>query len=553
MSGEEFLNILYKDLALSSNVVKLADNSNDKIVNITKYLDRLEKINKLASTEHKRELLFELYFNKYVIKKNDISDCFSEEEKERIIQSQKNSLKNWLKYLTDKNTRYPMWAKYWVFQGMLKIGNPNEENNSYMKRNKKTLSPFIEMNPAIIAKCVSIMEENFDKTDKKSLSDFVENGNFQKMYCKYLQEFKKEQNQKSGFTGRWVKYHEKSEQDAKKLFESLQGFGCTWCTAGSFEVAKEQIMGGKNYEGGDFYVYYTNNEKNEAIIPRLAIRMDGKNYIAEIRGVADSSQNIEEGLEDIVKRKLDDMPFLSEESRERNYKAVEDTIRLTFLNQKNARKENFFLEEQKFLLELDRKIEGFGWDEDSRIAKLRSKIKIQDIDLAISYLKKNLHKLTLSDNSKITYIIESRIYKTIISDRKILEKISSSVEDILTICSPEISFEILSENTDLGIDDTNIAFRSNLEYVVKFAKLVIDETGHFYGFRCCSESLKKDKNAVIEIVKLDAFAIRDAAPELKVDIDVINAAKNSLIPYKYINDYYEEFLESQKTQKTKKL
>ena len=84
--------------------------------------------------------------------------------------------------------------------------------------------------------------------------------------------------------------------------------------------------------------------------------MDGKNYIAEIRGVADSSQNIEEGLEDIVKRKLDDMPFLSEESRERNYKAVEDTRRLTFLNQKNARKEDFSLEEQKFLLELDRKI-----------------------------------------------------------------------------------------------------------------------------------------------------------------------------------------------------
>ena len=134
-------------------------------------------------------------------------------------------------------------------------------------------------------------------------------------------------------------------------------------------------MGGKNYEGGDFYVYYTNNEKNEAVIPRLEIRMDGKNYIAEIRGVADSSQNIEEGLEDIVKRKLDDMPFLSEESRERNYKAVEDTRRLTFLNQKNARKENFSLEEQKFLLELDRKIEGFCWDEDSRIAKLRSKIR----------------------------------------------------------------------------------------------------------------------------------------------------------------------------------
>lgn len=545
MNGEEFLNILYSDLALSDNVMKLTNNSNDKSSNIKKYLERLEKINKRATTQHKKDLLYELYYNKYIIKREDIPNYLLDEEKDSIIQSQKDSLSKWLNYLMDESTRYPMWAKYWVFQGMLKIGNHNEETNTYMKRTKKTISPFIEVNSAVIAKCISIMEKSLENKDNKSLSNFIENGSFQKLYCKYFQEFKNEQNQKSGFDGCWMKYNEGSEEDAIRLFESLQGFGCPWCTAGSIDSAKDQVMGIENYSGGDFYVYYTYNEQKEAVIPRLAIRMDGKVDIGEIRGVADSSQNVEEGLEEIIKRKLDEMPFLSEESKKTNYKAIEDTRYLTYLNQKYGKKEEFTLEEQKFLLEFYRKIEGFGWDRDPRILKLCSKIKIKDIDLAIHYLRTNIGKLSFYDNSKIISVIEPEIYNTIINNYELLQKISNSVNDILKICSPEISFSILEKNNSLSIPDTNIAFRNNQEYIIKFAKLVFEEIGFFSGLKYCSESMRNDKKVVLEFVKLDAFNIEYASPELKIDIDVINAAINSENPYPYIEEYYEKYLESE--------
>ena len=48
--------------------------------------------------------------------------------------------------------------------------------------------------------------------------------------------------------------------------------GTPWCTAAQVGTARKQI------EGGDFYVYYKNGR------PEVAVRMDGKNQIGEVRG-----------------------------------------------------------------------------------------------------------------------------------------------------------------------------------------------------------------------------------------------------------------------------
>ena len=59
-------------------------------------------------------------------------------------------------------------------------------------------------------------------------------------------------------------------------------------------------------EGGDFYVYYTKDEKSEYTNPRIAIRTEnGK--LAEVRGIAEN-QNLESNMEKVVEEKLKEFP-----------------------------------------------------------------------------------------------------------------------------------------------------------------------------------------------------------------------------------------------------
>ena len=112
-------------------------------------MDRLDKTHKKANTETRKEILLNLYYDKYLSKDEDFPPYATEDVKQDILEAQKDSLRSWIDYLTDENTRYPMWAKYWAFQGMLKIGKYDEASGTYSRRTSKTLDPFIEVNPEV--------------------------------------------------------------------------------------------------------------------------------------------------------------------------------------------------------------------------------------------------------------------------------------------------------------------------------------------------------------------------------------------------------------------
>ncbi len=86
--------------------------------------------------------------------------------------------------------------------------------------------------------------------------------------------------------------------DYHHLWKSLQGKNTGWCTAGE-EVAKSQL------ENGDFYIYYTKDKNDEYNNPRIAIRMNGKEEIGEVRGIS-KDQNLEANMEKILEEKLND-------------------------------------------------------------------------------------------------------------------------------------------------------------------------------------------------------------------------------------------------------
>ena len=73
-SGEKFLNRLYSDLHMNDEVMHTASKSDNKDEKVKKYLNRLEKVENLAlSSKHNGlELLKQLYYNKYVIKEEEL-------------------------------------------------------------------------------------------------------------------------------------------------------------------------------------------------------------------------------------------------------------------------------------------------------------------------------------------------------------------------------------------------------------------------------------------------------------------------------------------------
>lgn len=119
-----------------------------------------------------------------------------------------------------------------------------------------------------------------------------------------------------------------------------------YCGWGNF--AKDQL------EDGDFYVYYTLDENGDAKVPRIAIRMDGKNKIGEIRGIS-GKQNMEPEMMPILEEKLKEFP-----DRDKYLKKEHDMKLLTLIDKKVNNNIELNLGELKFLYEIDDKISVFG-------------------------------------------------------------------------------------------------------------------------------------------------------------------------------------------------
>ena len=292
-TGELFIDRLFKDLYKSKEVLNGNRNPSQKEANIRRYMERLEELHNRVNEsprEHDRDLLKQLYYDKYVIKEDEIPESYyihqqeillergyghvniTEEMKKelasQVIEEQKKSLDYWIDYFTSSDTSmYSMWAKYWAFQGMLKLGTYNKENRNFSRRTKGTTVPFVELNQEALALSIDTLIKYLNKEEitDKDLEKIIESGVFGKIYAyelMYLDRINKEKSNSND--GVWIKYPQGS--DHMKLVNSIQGKGTGWCTAGE-ETAKIQLS------NGDFYVYYSYDSNNQPTIPRIAIRM----------------------------------------------------------------------------------------------------------------------------------------------------------------------------------------------------------------------------------------------------------------------------------------
>ena len=384
----DMISKVYSNLHNSDRVLKASNVSDKKRERLLKYFERLEELhNRVSETRsvNGEKLLKSFYYDLYVIKPENIPDAYfqnqvrlarergygnielTEEDKRRmteeVIDDQKKSLDKWIEYfLYDEESKsYEMWEKYWVFQGLQNLGKYDKETGKFSKRDKSTVYPFPPVEREYIFTTLKLMEDFLkDKKGEEDIKQALSTGNFKLLYEYVIrQSFLKGEHQSNSTDGKWIKYEQGSDYNI--LRNSLQGYYTGWCTAAGENFAKDQLA------GGDFYVYYSLDKNGEAKVPRIAIRMDGKDKIGEIRGIADN-QNMEPEMMSILEEKLKEFP-----DRDKYLKKENDMKLLTLIDKKVNNNIELNVDELKFLYEIDSKITGFGYRKDPRIEEIKRK------------------------------------------------------------------------------------------------------------------------------------------------------------------------------------
>lgn len=202
---------------------------------------------------------------------NDLE--ISEEQWIAFIQKeQRETLNNWIVYLNKLDCRDDI--KKWVLDSILKISYLDKSTWKFKKRNKNTISPFVEINS--IAVLMSI-----EQKDSKS------NVSFRKLYEKNLKQVLSNKSD----NGIWVRYN---FNELNSLGEDINGWFTGWCIT-NYDVALVNLL------AGDIFVFYS-QIADEFVYPRIAIGMN-KGKVRVCVGTLEN-QAIEQSLLPILATKL---------------------------------------------------------------------------------------------------------------------------------------------------------------------------------------------------------------------------------------------------------
>lgn len=352
--GEKYLLKIYRELYDKKSVKHSGTISDNKYELIKKYLKRLEKVEEAYNKGEKgiQQYIKNRYYDKYITRELDIP---ADKNKKLIIEGQKKSLNKWVDYLY-KNQAYPMWAKYWAFQGMLKLGQYDKDNKKFTIRSKNTLSPFVDIDVKSLNETLQMIidYQNNKAQSNKEIQRLIENGNFGNLYAYNINKNIHNQKQKNTNEGKWKQYF---CNEGKELAKSLESKNTFWC------ITNESIA--NNYlEYGAIYIYYTKDEEKNYTIPRICIRTEDL-VVKEVKGVLDTNDNLEYSMIDVAIEKLDSF------NNGYYFKQIaEDLKLLTKIYGKYQNDVELTTTELRFLYEIDRKISSFTWYKDKRISEI---------------------------------------------------------------------------------------------------------------------------------------------------------------------------------------
>ncbi|MBI4812454.1 hypothetical protein HY798_03390 [Candidatus Falkowbacteria bacterium] len=423
---------------------KVSQNPEERIQN---YIDRFKEIierKEPAKRERGIKALKKVLHDKFIIKAEaepesaflleqriareqeygdvEITDEFKEQKTAQIINNQTRSLDKWINYLSSSDARYSDWAKYWAFRSMIEMGKLQKEEDEngketarFKKRTKDTVVSFPPLNPRALALTIGALRSKLEekakpKEERKSVKNqsvklndeefqrLLSTENFSKIYAQFLIEMPEYSTEKlQEIRGKWIKYEKNS--DAHRLVESLEGYPLEWCTA-DYDTARGQL------QGGDFHVYYSINESGEAIIPRLAIRMQNDQIAEDPRGIA-PDQNMDPYIVPVLEEKLKEFGSQGEAYKKKST----DMKFLTGIERKTKVGQELAKNELIFLYEIDSTIEGFGYQRDPRIKELRAQRNPEEDALVVFECSKEQIAGSVSDlKNKIKASVKIKAY-----------------------------------------------------------------------------------------------------------------------------------------------
>lgn len=386
--------------------------------------------------------------------KIEITEDFKKSKIEQIREDQIHSLVPWINYLSSPDADYPDWAKYWAFRSASQMGKYNKEKKSFDKRDKSTVASFPTLNAGCLAETIGKIQKHLEISnlskndplrkekeqelmkilkDDKDARNLIMSENFSKIYANELEKF-------GGLTwenienirGVWKTYKQGSEPD--ELVQSLKGYPLEWCTKNE-STARGQL------QGGDFHVYYSEDNTGKAVVPRLAIRMSGKN-IQEIRGV-EKGQNIDQYIQPILDNKLKEYGNEGQIYLEK----LRDMKKMTEATRKHRHGEPLLADDLRFLYEIDGKIKGFGYSADPRLEEVKNG-RNWKTDMSVIFETKDdtdlVNKLIDSGHvhnvSKYLDKFEGLVYDTNLEDKFI------SVGQLLLVINNLDKFENINHN-----------------------------------------------------------------------------------------------------------
>ncbi len=412
-SNPFFLKKKYGDLHTSIEVTQAAHRtetrigekvSQDPATRIQNYLDRFKEITDRKNPDERErgvEAIKRLLYRGAIIKPENIPDSYWEgqrrmareqghgnidvtedvkkQQAEILITDQKSTLDNWIDYLASEDAVYPDWLKYWTVRNVIGMGEFDKEKKAFTRRSKGTVKPFPDINREALAYVLDAVTKKYAKQqinlamleedDKKRFDQLLKEESFPKLYAWAIEKVTPASVELLTITeGKWIKYQKGT--DHMPLVESLQGHGTGWCTAGESTAASQ--LG-----AGDFYVYYSHDEKGNPRIPRAAIRMQGDG-IAEVRGIA-PDQNLDPYIGDVVQKKMTEFP-----DGKAYEKKAGDMKQLTMIEKKVKTGNALNKDELTFLYEIHHKIDGFGYQRDPRVNELQSQRNPQ-VDMPVVF------------------------------------------------------------------------------------------------------------------------------------------------------------------------
>lgn len=362
------------------------------------------------------------------------------------------------------------------------------------KRDKNTLNPFIEPNPEIIGKCMEIIiklvkKEKIDTDIEEKLSKA---DSFKKIYLAVNRKYRSVLKKRSLATdGIWKKYIN-NNVDADILLHEIEYKNTGWCIANGTSIRSF-------LRDGDFYIYFTKDEKGEYTIPRIAILTKGENDIDQIRGI-DPGENLEDSMINIVEAKLKTMNFLTDEAVNNQMDIIKGLRELNIIGKKSLNKIKLTDEEFKHFYT---KKYGFGYSQDPKHDRI---IDIRNIS--------EDYNSTNDKEVKLAMIIKGYVPDNFVKDKELMKEAITKFKGSFKYGAENIRGD--KELFELSISGSD-RYYDNLKFVT-------DEIGN-------------DKDYIISLVKENSAFLEYVNKNMKDDEDVVMAALKSKNRYNNTFDF----------------